>query len=335
MLEFKNYNGLLFVGDPHLWSLKPDRRMDANFAMTVLNKIEEAVEIANSKNLYLIFLGDLFHKQEECNIDMLTKLSRILRKLKNSPATVEGNHEKSQTKLSDDVALSLLRENQTIYTMEKNDLWAKFTFNDGTQCYVGATPYGEKIPHEVTLPKKETKEVPIIWLTHHNLDFGDTYPGVFKLHEIKGVSMLVNGHIHKSKKPFTLGKMKAHNPGNLVRLSKDCAEHIPAVWEWNSSLDWDLEPHTITHNKVVFDMRDSQIPMEVLPEKIKAELTPQQAVQFVDKMSELALVYDPHKTDDGTIIKENMAILVKVMNLDKEFLNDMIEIANETFSANK
>lgn len=330
MLEFKNYSGLLFVGDPHLWSLKPDRRMDANFAETILKKIENAVEIANSKNLYLIFLGDLFHKQEESNIEMLTKLSRILRKLKDTPATVEGNHEKSQTKLSDDVALSLLRENHTIYTMENNDLWAKFYFKDGTECYVGGTPYGEKIPKEVILPKKETKDVPVIWLTHHNLDFGESYPGVIKVEEIKGVSMLVNGHIHKTKKPLTVGKMRAHNPGNITRLSKDCADHIPAVWEWNSSLGWDLEPHTVQFHKVVFDMRDSQIEVEVLPEKVTAELTPQQTSQFVDKMNEFSLNYDPTKTDDGTIIKENISALVKAMNLNKEFLNEMILIADET-----
>jgi calcineurin-like phosphoesterase family protein len=330
MLEFKNYNGLLFVGDPHLWSLKPARRMDENFSETVLKKIENAVDIANKKNLYLIFLGDLFHKENESNIEMLTKLSRILRKLKDAPATVEGNHEKSQTKLSDDVALSLLRENRTIYTIENNDLWAKFYFNDGTECYVGGTPYGEKIPKEVSLPKKETKKVPIIWLTHHNLDFGESYPGVIKIEEIKGVSMLINGHIHKTKKPQNIGKMRAHNPGNITRLSKDCIDHIPAVWEWNSSLGWELEPHIINYHKIVFDMMDSQIEVELLPEKISTELTPQQTSQFVDKMNEFSSKYDPNKTDDGTIIKENIIALVQAMNLDKEFLKEMISIAEET-----
>ena len=332
MLEFKKYDGLLFVGDPHLWSLKPERRLDSNFAETVLNKIENAVKIANEKNLYLIFLGDLFHKKEECNITMLTKLSRILRKLKHSPATVEGNHEKSQTKLSDDVALSLLRENHTIYTMEENSLWAKFYFNDGTECYVGGTPYGEKIPKEVLLPNKEKDNIPIIWLTHHNLDFGESYPGVIKVEEIKGVSMLVNGHIHKTKKPMTLGKMKAHNPGNITRLSKDCVDHIPAVWEWNPSLNWDLEPHMIEYHKVVFDMSDSQINVEVLPEKVNAEITPQQTSQFVAKMNDFNVNFDATKTDDGTVIKENISALVKAMNLDKEFLDEMFAIAEETIA---
>lgn len=330
MHEFNNYNGLLFVGDPHLWSLKPDRRLDDNFALTVLNKIEQAVDIANEKNLYLIFLGDLFHKNNECNIDILTKLSRILRKLKNPPATVEGNHEKSQTKLSDDVALSLLRENQTIFTMETNGLWGKFHFNDGFSCYVGATPYGEKIPKEVELPKNEKNDTPIIWLTHHNLDFGESYPGVIKVEEIKNVSMLVNGHIHKTKKPIKVGKMIAHNPGNITRLSKDCADHIPAVWEWNSSLNWDLEPISITHKKVVFDLSDSQIVVETLPSLVSEEITPQQTIQFVEKMAEFSQSVDPNKTDDGTVIKENMKALVKVMNLNQDFLNDMYDLVDES-----
>jgi predicted phosphodiesterase len=334
MLEFKKYDGLLFVGDPHLWSLKPDKRLEKSFSTTVLKKIEQAVEIANKNNLYLIFLGDLFHKKDENNIDMLTKLSRILKKLKHPCATVEGNHEKSQTKLSDDVALSLLRENETIYTMEKNALWGKFSFNDGTECYVGATPYGEKIPTEIELPDKETnKNIPIIWLTHHNLDFGESYPGVIEVREIKGVSMLVNGHIHKTKKPITLGKMRAHNPGNITRLSTDCSEHIPAVWQWKPEQQFELEPLTIDFTKIVFDISAKDLGIPQLPEKITAEISPQQTSQFVEKMNEYSLNHDPSKTDDGTIIKENITALAKAMNLDKDFLTEMLEIAEETITS--
>ena len=59
-------------------------------------------------------------------------------------------------------------------------------------------------------------------------------------------------------------------------------------------------------------------------------MTPQQTSQFVDKMNEFSANYDPTKTDDGTIIKENITALVKAMNLDKDFLSEMIAIADET-----
>ena len=82
-------------------------------------------------------------------------------------------------------------------------------------------------------------------------------------------------------------------------------------------------------------MRDSQIKVDVLPEVVAAEITPQQTSQFVDKMNEFSSNYDPTKTDDGTIIKENITALAKAMNLNKEFLEEMISIAEETIDSDK
>lgn len=333
MLEFKGYRGLLFVGDPHLWSRAPGERLDQDglFTQTVLNKIEQAVNIAIKENLYLIFLGDLFHKENESNVDLFTKLIRILRKLPEAPATVEGNHEKSQLKLSDDVALSMLREAGVIYTMEKNELWGKFVFTDNTQCYVGATPYGEKIPQEASIPAKEKApdNTPIIWLTHHDLDFGDSYPGVIAVKEIKGVSMLVNGHIHKTKKSLTLGKMRAHNPGNITRLSKDCHDHVPSVWQWLPTQNFELEPIVLSYQKDIFK-RVEEIKVIVSPEQVVDEITPQQTIQFVEKMHQHMQSHDPAKTDDGVHVKNNIRALAKAMNLDDEFTQEILSLADES-----
>lgn len=331
MLEFNKYNGFLFVGDPHVWSLQPGERLDKSYTQTILSKVEESVEIAITNNLYLIFLGDLFHKKEESNIDMLTKLTRILKKLPEPPATVEGNHEKSQLKLSDDVALSLLREAGVIYPMEKNGLWAKFNFNDGTSCYIGATPYGEKIPTNVKLPTKEKDQnCPIVWLTHHDLDFGSTYPGAIEIKEIQGVSMLVNGHIHGTKKPMTFGKMRAHNPGNISRLSTDMVDHVPAVWKWLPIQNFELEPIVLTYFKQIFNLVHKQIQIPKSPELIEPAITPQQISQFVEKMEQHAQVYDPSKTDDGTYVKESIKALARSLNLGDEFTKEMLDIHQET-----
>ena len=331
MYSLTKYKGILFVGDPHLWSLKPGKRLDENFSITILNKIEQAVEIAKKENLYLIFLGDLFHKENESNISMLTKLTRILKRLQEAPATVEGNHEKSQTKLSDDVALSLLRESEVIRPMEKNALWGSILIDNVTY-YIGATPYGEKIPSNVELPKNAPDNSHIIWLTHHDLDFGDTYPGAVAIKEIKGVSMLVNGHIHKTKKPITLGKMKAHNPGNISRLSIDCVDHVPSVWKWTPELEFDLEPIPLVYEKNIFNLIGRQIEVEVAPSQVAEEITIQQTSQFVDKMEETFLNQDPSKTDDGSHVKDNIIALAKVMNLDKDFTKDILDLLEDTLN---
>lgn len=333
MLNFKKYNGLLFVGDPHLWSSAPGKRLDQKtFTSTILYKIEQAVDIAIKENLYLIFLGDLFHVSDECNIDMLTKLMRILRKLPEPCATVEGNHEKSQLKLSDDVALSLFRESGVINTIEKSALWAKFSFNDGTEAYIGATPHGEKLPTEVNLPSRENDtNIPIIWLSHHDLDFGDTYPGAVPIKEIKGVNMLVNGHIHKTKKPMRYGKMMAHNPGNITRLSTDCKDHVPSVWKWTASQGFDLEPIDLIFEKNIFNLVGKQIEVQIVdPVTIVEEVTPQQTSRFVEKMQQFHEEHEPSKTNDGVYLKENIKALAKALQLDDEFTNDIIAIADES-----
>lgn len=335
MINFTGYDGLLFVGDPHLWSKGPGKRLDSNIFKTVsLNKLNQAVDIALNNNLYLIILGDLFHVDYENDIDLLTKLSRILKKAREPFATIEGNHEKSQTKLSDDVATSLLREAGVLYTLEENKLWGKFTFKNGQQCYIGSTPYGEKIPTEVKLPTKEkNQDTPIIWLTHHDLDFGDTYPGVIPVTEIKGVRMLVNGHIHKTKPSLTLGKMKAHNPGNITRLSTDCKDHVPSVWKWTPEQDFDLEPIDLIFEKHVFNLVGKQIEATEKPINLVEDITPQQSSLFVEKMHQNMLEKDPAKTDDGAYVKENIQSLGMAMNLDKDFVKEILSIADDTIIA--
>ena len=82
MIELKNYNGLLFVGDPHITIKHKRMRLDENICDTILNKIEQAVDIANKENLYLVFLGDLFDDSKEQDYNMMTKLIRILNQLR-------------------------------------------------------------------------------------------------------------------------------------------------------------------------------------------------------------------------------------------------------------
>jgi predicted phosphodiesterase len=327
MHKLKGYKGILFVGDPHIWSKKPGKRLDADFTHTVLDKLNQAVEIANKENLYLIILGDLFHVDDENNIEMLTKLVRIFKKLPEPCASVEGNHEKSQLTLSDDVAMCLFREAHVVHTLEKNGLAIQMDI-DGKTVLIGSTPYGSKLPDEVKLPAK-IDDAFVIWLTHDNLDFGESYPGVVPVKEIQGCQMLVNGHIHKTKKPKKVGAMIAHNPGNITRLSTDCADHVPAVWKWVPEQGQELEPIALKFHKDVFNLIGKQIEVEVSPTMVQEELTVKQTSQFVEKM-EQQLLEDQDKTDDGDHIKNSIRALGLAMQLEEDFMKDLIEIAEET-----
>lgn len=332
MIEFKKYSGFLFVGDPHLTQVRTRKRNDIDLSATILDKIDQAVNIAIKENLYLVFLGDLFDDSGEQNIQMLTRLTRILNKLPQPPVTAEGNHEKTQTKLSDEVALKLLQESGTIHVIEKNGLWGKFNFN-GKIVYLGATPYGDKIPSEVNLP---TNQEPgsIVWITHDNLDFGNSYPGVIPLKEIKGVDMLVNGHIHQTKKSFTVGKMRAHNPGNITRQTTDTKDHIPSVWKWVPAQVFELEPIVLNYAKEVFNMLVHTIDVEEPKSKVVDEISIQQMSQFVDKMQELQHS-EPAQTQDASHLRETIKIFAKGTKVDDEFTNEILKILDESISDDK
>lgn len=326
MKKIKGAKGILFIGDPHLWSKSPSRRLDSHFATTVLDKLEQSIDIANSENLVPVILGDLFHSDEESDIEMLTKLIRVLSKSKHKCASVEGNHEKKQTKLHDGSALSLLRDAKIIDVYESNG-FASLLDIDGFKVLVGSTPYGGKIPTEISAPKNENVDY-VIWLTHANLDFGDTYPGVQKIHEIKGVNMLVNGHIHKTRPSIKVGNMIAYNPGNITRLSVDCIDHKPNVWKWVPERKDLITPITLKFNPEIFDVNQHMLNYEAkAPEEIES-VTPAHVSQFVHHMQKQVLD-GVDLSDDGGYLKESINALAKAMELDDEIKNDIHSLVEE------
>lgn len=322
-----DYSGILFIGDPHLWSKKPSKRTDESFVETVLDKINQAIEIAIDNNLYPIILGDLFHVDSESDIRLLTKLTKILKKLPYPCSSVEGNHEKSQLTLSEDVALSLLQEAGLLYVLEDNAY--QLILNVGQkEVLIGSTPYGSKIPKAPKIPKNVHPDF-TFWLTHHNLDFGDSYPGVIKVEEIEGVNILVNGHIHKTKKPLKINNMLAFNPGNIVRLSTDCLEHEPSVWGWGFENANTLVQYKLKYNKESFNLVGSLISETVIAPKMIEEASAIHSSQFVEQM-EKQLLPEHDLSSDGGHIKDSIIALSKAMNVSEDITNELLKIADDS-----
>lgn len=145
--------GLLFVGDPHIWSKRPGRRRDESFLTTVLGKLSQAADIANTLDLWPVFLGDLFHEDNDHDPQMLVPVTRVLQRFDRKPVTLVGNHEKDEWILKERNALALLRVTQQIDTIENNGFWARIelTGDDGRvhTVAVGGTPYGQTIPRDL------------------------------------------------------------------------------------------------------------------------------------------------------------------------------------------
>lgn len=240
--------GLLFVGDPHVWSRQPGRRRDARFMDTVLGKLEQAAEIANRLNLQAVCLGDLLHDDRDHDPEMLIKLTRVLQKFDRKMVCLVGNHDKDELWLSERNALLLLEVAEQIELIDRPGFWGRIQVEDQGRTSlvaIGGSPYGAAIPNDVaeliegggngTFERAHALlgVDRVVWLTHHDLAFDGAYPNAEALHEILGADIAVNGHMHGTTLPQRFGRTSWYNPGNITRMSVDMADHVPSVWSWS------------------------------------------------------------------------------------------------------
>lgn len=303
-LTQRKCDGLLFIGDPHVWSRQPGKRRDANFCATVCGKLEQAMAIATEMNLLPVILGDLFEDEDDSDPEMLTLVIRAFAKSPMRPMTIVGNHEKTQFFLTDDTALAALREARVISALDRAGIVEVLNIG-GQQVGIGGSPYGQEIPHDVTEERNQKGCDWLIWLTHHDLAFDSAYPGAEEIHEVKGVDLMVNGHMHKTQKPIRHGDMVAFNPGNITRMTTDCRDHEPSVWIWKPEFGQHLEQRKLVVEKDIFNLIGQMYePVEVDAEEAKAmELIHQS--RFTQLLKERQSD-DAEKTDDGAFLKEDL-----------------------------
>lgn len=317
-------HGLLFIGDPHLWSHKPGRRRDASFQKTVLGKITQAAAISNERKLWPIFLGDLFHAPDDNDLPMLVELVRVLELFERTPVTLEGNHDKQSLELSTDNPLALLKEVGRIEVISHPGAWAELELSaeDGRRhrVLVGGSPYGHALP--TTFKQAFGSDRPAhvdtaLWLTHEDLAFEGAYPGSLPLQPIVDVDMVVNGHMHGTKTPVRVEDTAYYNPGNITRVSVDMAEHLPAVWEWTpfdnpgmASTSGRRVPaltrHVLEHRPAAetFDFEGRHTAGATL---VKAVEVGEEESMFVSIMRNEP---QTHRTDDATYARETLTHLL-------------------------
>lgn len=255
--------GLLFIGDPHLSSRKPGRRTDKDFTGTVLDKLDQAFQIARNDGLLPVILGDLFDRAGDNDCSMLSRLLKLLREHREQngvmPVSLVGNHDLKDARLSMDTALAVVRESGLLTLLEDvvpltvpgvSVLWP--------------LSYGQAgAIHEMDgRLLRNDDDLPVIALTHGDFAFQGAYPGATPMVEIPGVCMVVNGHMHKSAPDVRHGETLWCNPGNITRMSVDCEDDQPSVWSWCRG-DHGLTRHVLRYEKTVFDRTG----MSVLPDR--------------------------------------------------------------------
>ncbi len=252
LTELTDVSGFLFIGDPHLASVAPGRRKDPDFAGTVLDKLEQAIALANAENLQPVILGDLFHREKDSGNALKTRLLRVFRKARKKPLCLVGNHDLEETDLTDDTALAVIAESGCLDLLQ-NGPFGLFDC-EGVLVGLGSTPYGKEIPQDVSgLFSRAPDQV--IWVTHADIQFGQPFPQSIKPFGIRGCDMVVNGHLHKEQPSILVDGTLWVNPGNITRVSVEALDHVPGVLRW-TPLDGLLRiPLRYQPGSEVFDLR--------------------------------------------------------------------------------
>lgn len=321
VMTMRECNGLAFIGDPHVCSLKPGyrfgRRTDKDYPETILGKLKFVIDHCNEHRLVPIFLGDMYDAPVEPDEAIKVRLLRLLKTCWTQPIANVGNHDITNKVLTDCDSLKYLEESGVLRLAIYSGTLDSFVIG-GKTVAVGATPYGQEIPTDARhyFPKADT----IIWLTHHDLAFEGAYPGSQDLRQIKGCRLAVNGHMHIEKPLRKAGETTWFNPGNIIRQAVDAIEHVPGITVLNS--EGRLKKVLIPHEKAVFDLTgkliDSISPGE-MPKEEAAKDTDSVFINLLQANSSMEM----GKTHDGSILMEDIRAKFERENTNP-FVKDII-----------
>lgn len=306
--------GILFIGDPHVSTRGPKRRLEQDWLGLTLDKLAQAVAIANERQLQPVCPGDLVDDPRDLNQILQVRLIRTLREFERRMATTVGNHDKKNTQLADDEVLTLLGAAGVVDLMAVSGFWGRTTLTseegETHRLLIGMTPYGFQVPTSLAqamgLPedtdpadaRAQAQADTVLWITHADYAFEGAYPGAAELVEIPGIDMVINGHMHGVKKPVVKGQTVWYCPGNIVRWSVDQADHVPAVWAW-SPFDTETMPSISgvrvprlecialrhTPGAQAFDFEGRHSEASTLDDDAIAPLLPRAPSRFVSELS--------------------------------------------------
>ena len=245
-LDHVRGNGLFLVADPHLADNPPGQRL-AGYLDQIMSKLGACLDRADELGMVPVLLGDLFHWPRDNSNKMLVELIRLFggRSGDAQVRVLVGNHDKYQSRFTDDVSLAVLETAGVIRLMKE----------DGPQ-FVLDTPEGPVLvcasPDGSPLPKGYDREEgdpdTVVWLTHHNIQFPEFIERAYSIKELPGIDWLINGHIHRPQPTVTKGQTTWANPGNITRLTFTRRSMVrePAAAIWTVGCD-DLEKWVVPH----------------------------------------------------------------------------------------
>ena len=219
-------NGFLFVGDPHLSSRPVEYRKD-DYGRAILGKLEWALAYAKRERLQPVILGDLFHYPRDNANWLIVELLRLFSEAATGIkiAAVFGNHDSKENVLSDGDTLTVLVESGHLVLLDHRNPW--ITNVGGVPVLLGGSSWSDGLPSQVARPVGGFA----FWVLHHNIGFPGYDAKRIDCHEIPGVDVVINGHIHRRLPDVVVGGTTWLNPGAIARVARGDATrgHQPAA----------------------------------------------------------------------------------------------------------
>lgn len=216
----EQYDGLLFIGDPHLSSRVPGFRKD-NYPDAILAKLVWLLNYAQADRLLPLLLGDLFHWPRDNANWLVVRLMEAA--AGRTILGVVGNHDTTMHALQDDDSLAILEAAGRITLVDRTGPWIGRV--SGRPVLVGGSTWSSALPTRVDPTSHGAgPETFVVWISHHDIAFaGYESSARYDVREIAGVDLIVNGHIHTPSGSIRTGRTTWLNPGNISRVSRSDA----------------------------------------------------------------------------------------------------------------
>ena len=349
----KKFDGLLIIGDPHITSYKPDKRVDEDYLTVCLDKLEQSLEIAYRENLCPILLGDLLSKVDDYNVTAL--LIKLLNKYKNKigiPIISNlGNHDVSK-RVAYNLRKKINNENVDENIFEENEdgfyipienksiiaiLKASGSLNifnkiedlkiniNNKDCLLKFVPYGIPIPEKI-----ESNKFKNIMFTHHDINFGigNQYYFSTKIFPINNCDLVINGHIHNYMPPQEVGNTIWYNPGNIIRTSISLSNESPSVSKIslvNDQINIERIPLKYKNREDVFNFENNDKELEETIENFKSKFVEKlnddihKNVNELSNNNDLDMIMDDYFNKNKT--SDYVVGLIRDLKRDVEFLD--------------
>lgn len=243
--QVERFQGLLVIGDPHLESRIPGFRKD-DYPRVVLGKVAWCLTYARENGLLPIFLGDVFHLPRD-NANWL--LGELMVLFHRGVLGIYGNHDVRQNELTEDDSLDVLVKAGKYHLLDGDSMWTGEINNQSVA--IGGTSWGKTLPVRFGLDGHRGKSPLVFWLSHHDVKVpGYEEQGHLDPREIPGVSVVINGHIHRRLEDAQAGSTLWMTPGNISRRQRCDAtiHHIPSALRINiDTTGWNYQYVEIPH----------------------------------------------------------------------------------------